>query len=232
MAEASASAFISDGSTDIVEAILRHPFITDLADGTLPKDNFAHFLVQDRIYIESYSACLLMLSAKAPTPATSEMLQEHAEGAIQAESVLHDRLLTMMKVNPAEVETVPSPTTLSYTSYLLATCSLEDFLTGLVSIFPCYQIYAQDAERLSTTASPDPVYQAWLDNYAGSEYTEAVDQVRQVIDELGSAASPLQLESLRGVYTRGAQYEWSFWDAANIEEKWPREAGFTPRARQ
>lgn len=231
MADASASSFISDGSTDIVEAILSHPFITDLADGTLPKANFAHFLVQDRIYIESYSACLMMLSAKAPTPATGVMLQEHAEGAIQAESVLHDRLLTMMDVNPADVGTTPSPTTLSYTSYLLATCALEDFLTGLISIFPCYQIYAQVAERLSTSASPDPIYQAWLDNYAGSEYTEAVDEVRQVIDELGSAASPLQLESLRGVYTRGAQYEWSFWDAANIEEEWPREAGFTPRAR-
>ena len=55
--------------------------------------------------------------------------------------------------------------------------------------------------------------------------------LRQVIDELGSQSSPLQLESLRGVYTRGEQYEWSFLDAANIEEEWPREAGFTPRER-
>ena len=231
MAEASASAFISEGSIDVVEAILKHPFIQDLADGTLPRANFAHFLVQDRIYIESYSACLLMLAGKAPTREVGVMLEEHAGGAIEAESVLHDRLLTMMGIDRTQLDNIPSPTTLSYTSYLLATCSLEEFLTGLVSIFPCYQIYAQVAEQLSSSASPDPVYQAWLDNYAGSEYTEAVQQVRQVIDDLGSAVPPEQLELLRGTYNRGAQFEWSFWDAANIEEKWPRAMGFTPRER-
>ena len=231
MAELSASQYISEGSIDVVDAILRHPFIQDLADGTLPRANFAHFLVQDRIYIESYAACLLMLAGKAPTGTIGTMLTDHAGGAIEAESVLHDRLLGMMEVDRSQVDFVASPTTLSYTSFLLATCSLEDFLTGLVSIFPCYQIYAQVAERLSTSASPDPVYQAWLDNYAGSEYTTAVDEVRHVIDELGAAVTSQQLDSLRGIYTRGAQFEWSFWDAANIEEQWPREGGFTPRQR-
>jgi thiaminase/transcriptional activator TenA len=232
MAEASASAFISAGSIDVVEAILKHPFIQDLADGSLPRANFAHFLVQDRIYIESYAACLRMLSGKAPTSDIGAMLEEHAGGAIAAESLLHDRLLTMMGIDRTHIDTVPSPTTLSYTSYLLAACALEDFLTGLVAIFPCYQIYAQVAEQLSTSASPDPVYQAWLENYAGSEYAEAVEQVRQVIDELGPTAPRHQLESLQGVYTRGAQFEWSFWDAAHIEEKWPRESGFIPRKRR
>ena len=35
----------------ILEEIRNHPFVKELADGTLPKEKFATYLAQDRIYL-------------------------------------------------------------------------------------------------------------------------------------------------------------------------------------
>jgi hypothetical protein len=37
-----------------------HPFITELAEGTLPLDKFRFFLEQDDFYLEEYSRCLAL----------------------------------------------------------------------------------------------------------------------------------------------------------------------------
>ena len=45
--------------SDAIWTVLhRHPFITELAEGTLPLDKFRFFLEQDDFYLEEYSRCL------------------------------------------------------------------------------------------------------------------------------------------------------------------------------
>ncbi|MEI6373993.1 MAG: TenA family protein [Actinomycetes bacterium] len=215
---------IMSGSQDVVDAIIRHPFITGLSDGSLPEEIFAHYLVQDRAYIESYARCLHLLAAKAPTPEIGHMLAEHAEGAIAAETTLHHALLSALGRESDPADDHAGPTTVAYTSHLLAACALEPFESGLVSVFPCYWIYGDVARQLTGQNSPHPVYQMWFDNYAGDTYTVAVDEVRAVIDS--HCADPDVVPALRDMYETGAQFEWLFWDAAYRLEAWPRDSGF------
>jgi thiaminase/transcriptional activator TenA len=42
-----------------------HPFITELAEGTLPLDKFRFFLEQDDFYLEEYKRCLALGAAKS-----------------------------------------------------------------------------------------------------------------------------------------------------------------------
>ena len=41
--------------TPIYETILRHPFVTGLTDGSLPRDSFRFYAVQDALYPVSYT---------------------------------------------------------------------------------------------------------------------------------------------------------------------------------
>ena len=50
----------------IYAAILDHPFLRGLTDGSLPRDAFAHYVVQDAHYLREYARALAVLSAKAP----------------------------------------------------------------------------------------------------------------------------------------------------------------------
>jgi len=47
----------------IREAILAHPFITGVGDGTLPVEKFKHYVRQDYLYLIDYSRVLALASA-------------------------------------------------------------------------------------------------------------------------------------------------------------------------
>src|SRR5262249_35878452 len=52
-------------SDRIWQGLHAHPFITELAAGTLPIDKFRFFLEQDNLYLQDYARCLAMGAAKS-----------------------------------------------------------------------------------------------------------------------------------------------------------------------
>ena len=78
---------------DIYQAILAHPFVTGLTDGTLPRASFRHYIVQDAHYLRGYARALALCGARATNPADTLMFAEHAAGAMAAEHDLHAALM-------------------------------------------------------------------------------------------------------------------------------------------
>ncbi len=106
----------------IYDAILAHPFLTGLTDGTLDPGAFGHFVTQDVHYLRDYARALAVVAAKAPTHTDTAMFARHAAGAAEVELALHATLLPDLGLDPAAVGAAPvAPTTRAYTSYLLAT---------------------------------------------------------------------------------------------------------------
>ena len=69
---------------DIYAAILAHPFLTGLADGTLPRECFRHYIVQDAHYLRGYARALALCGAKAAQPDDTVTFAAHAGGAVAA----------------------------------------------------------------------------------------------------------------------------------------------------
>lgn len=116
------SAGLWDSISDIYGAILAHPFLTGLTDGTLPEETFAFYVIQDALYLRDYARALAAVASRAPTAGAMRMFARHAAEAIAAELELHGALLDELRIPPEMRRTaVPAPTNLAYTSYLLAT---------------------------------------------------------------------------------------------------------------
>ena len=49
---------------------LTHPFVTEMADGTLPKEKFRCYMVQDYLYLRRRSPMRARTSTTAPTAIT------------------------------------------------------------------------------------------------------------------------------------------------------------------
>lgn len=81
-----------EANRDIYDAILEHPFLTGLQDGTLPRDAFIFYLVQDMHYLEAFARALRVTAAKAPRHEWRELLNTHAAAALSNELTLHNRL--------------------------------------------------------------------------------------------------------------------------------------------
>jgi len=203
-------------------AVLEHPFLTRLADGTLPAEVFTGYLVQDAHYLRDYAPALALLAARAEQLVDTAVLAGHAVGAAQVELALHTELLDAVGLDRAAVDAVPaSPTTYAYTRHLLSTVQQGSFADGLAAVLPCYWIYARVGQVLVAQGSPEPRYQRWIDTYAGEEFGAVVEAVLALVDRVGADLTRAQQEHAERQALTSARYEWMFWDAALRGEGWP-----------
>ncbi|HEY3981476.1 MAG TPA: thiaminase II [Streptosporangiaceae bacterium] len=210
------------GITGTYDAILAHPFLLGLADGSLPPDSFAFYVVQDALYLRDYARALAEVASHADDAAGAEMFARHAAGAISVERRLHESLLADLGIDPAAVDSAdPAPTTLAYTSYLLATARGGSYAEGVAVVLPCYWIYREVGRELQRRGSPDPRYQRWIDTYGGAEFDADVREVLAVADRLGPGLGAAERARAHRHFRATSRYEWMFWDMGYRQESWP-----------
>jgi thiaminase (transcriptional activator TenA) len=210
------------GAADIYRAILALPFLTGLTDGSLPQDAFAFYLVQDALYLRGYAQALAAVGSRAPDSTGVETFSRDAADAIAVERTLHDSLLSDLGIDPASIERAEAaPTTLAYTSYLLATARGGSYAEGVGAVLPCYWVYWEVGKELLRRGSPDPRYRKWLGTYAGQEFGDTVRKVLAVTDQLGPGLAPAERAMVRRHFRATTRYEWMFWDMSYRREGWP-----------
>ncbi|MFG2841839.1 thiaminase II [Kitasatospora sp. NPDC101155] len=202
--------------------ILAHPFIGGLTDGTLPREAFRHFVVQDSHYLRDYARALAVCAAKAPGEADVRAFADDAVGALAAEQGMHAEFLTAFGGTAEEAAAEPVlPTTRAYTSYLLATVYGGSFAEALGAVLPCYWIYARVGEALLAQGSPDPLYAKWIATYGDEAFQSVVRRVLALTDRLGGELSAAERRKVVEHFRTTSRYEWMFWDAAWRGERWP-----------
>jgi thiaminase/transcriptional activator TenA len=210
------------GITDVYDAILDHPFLRGLTDGSLPQQAFAFYVVQDALYLREYARALAAVASRAPDAAGTAMFARHAAGIVAVELSLHESLLADLDIDPASVDAAEAaPTTVAYTSYLLATAYGGSYAEGVGAVLPCYWIYAEVGRHLLGRGSPTPRYQRWIDTYGGDEFDAEAREVIAVTDELGPRLSASEREQVGRHFRATSRYEWMFWDMGYRQQGWP-----------
>ncbi|MEV8095712.1 thiaminase II [Kitasatospora sp. NPDC085879] len=206
----------------VYDEILAHPFLAGLTDGTLPRQAFRHFVVQDSHYLRDYARALAVCAAKAPHEADVRAFADDAVGALAAEQGMHAEFLTAFGESAEQAAAEPVlPTTLAYTSYLLATVHGGSFAEAVAAVLPCYWIYARVGEELLAKSSPEPLYAKWIATYGDEAFQSVVRRVLDLTDRLGEEISPAERRRMVQHFTTTSRYEWMFWDAAWRGETWP-----------
>lgn len=210
------------GVSDIYAEILAHPFLAGLTDGTLPPEKFTFYVIQDALYLRDYARALAVVASRAPDAVQIEMFARHAAEAIAVERTLHDSLLTDLGIDPATADTAePAPTTLAYTSYLLAAAGGGSYAEGVGAVLPCYWIYWEVGKELQRRGSPDARYQRWIDQYGSDSFGQTVQDVLAVADNFGPGLTPSERQRVHHHLRATSRYEWMFWDMGYRKEKWP-----------
>src|SRR4029453_9691662 len=148
----------------IYGAILRHPFLAGLTDGSLPRDRFRFYAVQDALYLREFARAVSLAAAR-----------EHAANTLRVERALHESFFKEFGLAPGEVAATPlAPTNQAYTSYLLAVAYGAPFHEALAALLPCYWVYWEVGKALERSGSPDPLYARWIATYASDEFGDAL----------------------------------------------------------
>ena len=205
----------------LYQKTLSMPFNQELANGTLSKEVFCHYVIQDAHYLLAYGRALAVCAAKAFDADDVIQFAEGAKLAIVVERSLHDDFMHEFSISKQQFEN--TPLTLAchhYTSFLTSTAWSESYPVILASLLPCYWIYAEIGKDIVKNSIANNPYQAWVDTYAGDEFNEAVNKVIATIDRIAERCDSDTIEKMHQAYTRGAQLEWLFWDSAYHQRQW------------
>src|SRR5687768_14521797 len=88
---------------DTFRAILDHPFVEGLTSGSLERDAFRFYVVQDALYLRDYARALALCAAKSPHDRAIRMFCEHAAGAIAVERQLHESFFSDFGLSEQQV---------------------------------------------------------------------------------------------------------------------------------
>ena len=208
----------------IYAAILRHPFIVGLTDGSLPRERFEFYAIQDALYLREFARALAITGARAAKDDWIVMLTEHAAGAIHVERTLHEGFFREFDlIAEDEAPTPLAPTTQAYTDYLLAVAYGAPFHEALAALLPCYWIYWEVGKELARAGSPDPLYARWIATYDSPEFGAIVRAVLDATNEIAAQVGDVERAAMRRHFRTTSRYEWMFWDMGDQREQWPFE---------
>jgi thiaminase/transcriptional activator TenA len=206
----------------IYGAILDHPFVRGLADGSLPRASFEFYAVQDSLYLREFARALAITASRAPRDEWIIMFSEHAAGALKVERTLHESFFKDFGLTADAVSSTPmAPANLAYTSYLLAVAHGAPFHESLAALLPCYWIYWEVGKELERKGSPNELYRRWIATYASAEFGTLVSAVIETADQTAARQRAHELAAMRRHFITTSRYEWMFWEMGYSRQQWP-----------
>lgn len=204
-------------------AILSHPFVTGIGDGTLDVERFKHFIRQDYLFLIEYSRTLALAAAKAPTLEVMSYFAALANSTLDTEIALHRGYCARFGITEQELEgTRPAPTTQAYANFLLRTAYDGSFGQLACALLPCMWGYCEIGLNLLQQGTPlaQPLYAEWIDMYSSAEFQNLAQWLRDLVDELARGATDEEQRHMEEAYGTSTRYEYAFWDMAWSLEKW------------
>ena len=205
------------------DAILAHPMVRELGEGTLEEEPFRYWVRQDYVYLIEYARVFALGAANAPDLERMGTFAELLDATINTEMDLHRAYAADFGISEAELEaTDPSPTTRAYTDFLVRVAATGTFGDLVAALLPCMWGFNETGKRLESRGKPDHErYAAWIETYAGEAFTELTDWCKGLMDDVAADAAGNERDRFEELFLTSARYEDLFWDAAWNEEEWP-----------
>ena len=215
---------IENRALPIRQAILAHPFVTGVGDGTLAVEKFKHYVKQDYVYLIDYSRVLALASARAPDLETMSWFARLLDETLNTEMELHRSYCAEFGISRRELEqTRSAPTTTAYTSFLLKVAHQDSFAELVASLLPCQWGYWEIGRHLSKQGQPEsaPLYCQWIQMYDSTEFGELAQHLRELANRLAERSGSQEVAAMSEAYLTSLRFEHQFWEMAFNLEEWP-----------
>jgi len=205
---------------DIWEAQKSHPFVQELAEGSLDEAAFRYWIKQDYRFLLDYARLFAIAGAKARDEETMTDLLNVAHSTLSHEMDLHREFAGDYGISREELENVQkAPTCEAYTSFLIRTAYEGSIAEISAALFPCGQGFLDIGERTAELATEDHRYTPWIETYTSDEFREVVGLMRDFVDRSGEQY-PGEHDAMREAFLTSARLEYQFWEMAYTREGW------------
>ena len=194
-----------------------HPFILGIQEGTLDKNKFRYYIIQDYLYLEDFAKTFAIGVAKAKSRETANLFAKYVS-VINGEMNVHSGYLARLSVTSEEILSTPrSLENLSYTSYMLRVAYEESEAEILAAILPCTYSYEKIAKTIVKN-NPESInnsfYGDWIKSYSCENYEKENRILIKEINGLTKDFKEEKLKHLEDIFINCSLYELDFWKMA------------------
>lgn len=215
--------YLYEASKDIWEQYLEHKFIKEIGIGSLDKEKFRNYLIQDYLYLKDYTKVYCMGVIKSRTISEMNMFYEGANGILNDETANHISYLKGFGENMIDVENYEyHKANESYTSYMKSvsmTGSVEDIIAVILPCTWSYNYIGKYLKENYKEFSENNFYQSWIDTYSGEDYTKFTNEWIDFTNKICENITEDEKKKLIKIFRKASIYEMDFWDMAYEGDK-------------
>ncbi|MFN8186382.1 MAG: thiaminase II [Gaiellales bacterium] len=205
------------------EGLHGHPFVQEMAAGTLPPEKFRFYIEQNLQYLAEYGRTMAIGVEKADDVATMRLFEADLANILHNEIPENEELLRRVLELGAEDRGGSrgmAPATIAYTGFLVSAALAGGPAEILAAVLPCTWSYGDIGSRLLAAGlvHDHPVYAEWIRFFSEEKFGRIVDTMKADFERLAADADPERMSTL---FTTSVRLERGFWDMAYSCEHWP-----------
>lgn len=201
-------------SKEIWESYNKHPFVMGIQNGTLEKEKFRYYIMQDFLYLKDYTKIFAIGMAKAKSIKTASLFSKYI-AVINSEMDIHRGYIGKLHITQEEIDSMkPSLDNLSYTSYMLRVAYEEgeaEILTAILSCAYTYEAFPKKTMEDRPDAVNDSFYSDWIKGYTSKAYADENVVLLNTLNELTEHYTEAQISHLVDIFVACSRYELAFW---------------------
>ncbi len=202
---------------DLWETYNNHPFVKGLADGTLPKEKFKFFMIQDHLYLMQYAKVFAMGVIKSKQESDMRLFANLISATLDVENAIHRSYLKKLGLSNEELAAAKtSIVTESYTNYMIGVAQKEGMPEIMAAVLACSWTYKLIGDFLEKCpgAKEHEFYGDWVRQYMSDTYRSSNDLMIDMFDRFSEGCSEKEFQNLEQIIYNCTQFEYMFWDMA------------------
>ena len=192
-------------------------FIEQMGRGTLEKEKFLDYIIQDSLYLRDYLKAFAMGIVKSRSLREMQVFYSVLGYVNDSENATRLRYLAEGGLTDAAIENYPQkPACAAYTQFLLNTAKNEEIPEILMAVMPCMLGYAYvfDALAASYPSVLEHEYSPLVQDYTSAGYQESCRFWTQYCNEVCEGLDASRKEKLTALFREASQHELNFWEMA------------------
>ncbi len=205
---------VSQKAIPVWKLCLDTDFVQNMGKGTLTKEKFAEYIVQDSIYLRRYASVLAMGIVKADNIKTVKTFYSLLAFVNAGEGNTRIKYLKDFGLTEDEADSMPEhPANKAYTDFMME-CAIdggraEILFSALPCMFSYYWIFTELIKQYPDCLNS--YFKPFLMDYTDDIYADICKNWAEYAENLCKNLSSEEKIKLEGIYIRSSQYELDFW---------------------
>jgi thiaminase/transcriptional activator TenA len=201
---------------DLIDRARNHPFMAQIAAGTIPKERFLGWLSQNYLWARNFERFLAALGGRAPRalgrPFCEAMLNLHGEIELFEELCAKTEAnLTSCRMNLACD---------AYANFLTATVQTRSFEEALVACYASNYVFCEAWKWVKKTQAKPGPWQDFVDLWTDEGFTQWVNHLGSFVDKSAERVSAENRQLMFERFPMAIHYAIRYWASALDGEDW------------